>query len=189
MTISQQNIGICTDVAAALTGHKKGFQAEVQHIGPHVNYIHFIIHTEALASRDLEPKLHSVLEDAVIVVNFAKARQLKSRLFAFLCEEMQADQKSLLLHSDVRWLSRGKVLKRLVELKEEVRRFLQDSVSPLRQHFLDNMWLALLSYLSDIFDKLNGLNSSFQGPNALFFSVFRQGFGFQEKNDAMEKPL
>jgi hypothetical protein len=53
-------IGICTDGTAALTGHEKGFQADVQQIGPHVNFIHCIIHREALASRDLEPKLNSV---------------------------------------------------------------------------------------------------------------------------------
>jgi hypothetical protein len=161
---------ICTDGAAALTGHKKGFQAEVQQIGPHVNFIHCIIHREALASRGLEPELHSVLQDAAKVVNFAKTRPLNSRLFAVLCEEIQADHKSLLLHSEVRWLSRGKVLRRLVELKEEVRRFLQESGSPLYQHFLGKKWLALLSYPSDIFDKLNGLNSSLQGLNATFFS-------------------
>jgi hypothetical protein len=84
-----------------------------------------------------------VLQEAVKVVNFAKARQLNCRLFAVLCEEMQADHKPLLLLSEVRWLSRGKVLKRLVELKEEVRRFLQDSGSPLHQQFLDKKWLAL----------------------------------------------
>jgi hypothetical protein len=95
-----------------------------------------IIHREALASRDLEPELHSVLQEAVKVVNFAKTRQLNTCLFAVLCEEMQADHKSLLLHSEVRWLSRGKVLKRLAELKEEVCRFLQDSGSPLYQQFL-----------------------------------------------------
>jgi hypothetical protein len=123
--------GICTDGAASLTEHKKGFQAEVQKISPHVNFMHCIIHREALASRDLEPKLHSVLQEAVKVVNFVKARPLNSRLFAILCEEMQADHKPLLLHSEVRWLSRGKVLKRLVELKEEVRRFSKDSGSAL----------------------------------------------------------
>jgi hypothetical protein len=64
----------------------------------------------------------------------------------------------------------GTVLKRLVELKEDVRRFLQDSGSPIYQHFLDKKWLALLSYLSDIFEKLNGLKSSLQGPNATIFS-------------------
>jgi hypothetical protein len=101
--------GICTDGAAALTGHKKGFQAEVQQIGPQVNFIHCIIHTEALASRDLEPTLHSVLQETVKVVNFIKARQLNSHLFAVLCEEMQADHKSLLLHFGGEVVIRGTV--------------------------------------------------------------------------------
>jgi hypothetical protein len=32
-------VGICIDGAAALTGHKKGFQAQVRHVA-HVNFIH-----------------------------------------------------------------------------------------------------------------------------------------------------
>jgi hypothetical protein len=64
--------GICSDGAAALTGHKKGFQTEVQQIRPHVNFIRCIIHREALASRDLEHKLKSVLQEAAKVVNFEK---------------------------------------------------------------------------------------------------------------------
>jgi hypothetical protein len=47
-------VGICTDGVTALTEHKKGFPAKVQQIGPHVNFIHCIIHREALASSDLE---------------------------------------------------------------------------------------------------------------------------------------
>jgi hypothetical protein len=125
--------------------------------------------------------LHSVLQEALKVVNFVKARQLNSRLYAALCEEMQTDHKSLLLHSEVRWISRGKVLKRLVELKEEVRRFLQDLGSPLYQHFLDKKWLAVLSYLSDIFDKLNRQNSSLQGPNATVFQLFDKISAFMRK--------
>jgi hypothetical protein len=62
-----------------LTGHKKFFQAEVQQIGPHVNFIHCIIHRQALVSRDLQPILHSVLQEAVKVVNFVNARPLNSR--------------------------------------------------------------------------------------------------------------
>jgi hypothetical protein len=42
----------------------------------------------------------------------------------------------------------------------------------LYQHFVDKKWFALLSYLSDIFDKLNGLNFSLQGPNATVFQLF-----------------
>jgi hypothetical protein len=91
-------VGICTDRAAALTGHKKGFHAEVQQIGPHVNFMHCIIHREALTSHDLEPKLHSVLQKVVKVMNFVKVHPLNSHLFAILSEEIQADHKSLLLH-------------------------------------------------------------------------------------------
>jgi hypothetical protein len=79
-----------------LTGHKKGFQAEVQQIGPHMNFIHCIMHREALAPRDLEQKLHSVLQEAVKVVKFVRARPLNSRLFAVLCDEIQAYNKQLL---------------------------------------------------------------------------------------------
>jgi hypothetical protein len=122
-----------------------------------------------------------VLQEAAKVVNFVKARPLNSRLFVVLCEEVQADHKPLLLHSEVRRLSRGKFLKRLVLLKEEVRIFLQDSGSPLYQDFLDGKWLAFLSYLSDIFDKLIGLNSCLQGPNTSVFQIFDKVSTFMKK--------
>jgi hypothetical protein len=76
-------VGIYTDGAEALTGQKKGFQAEIQQVGHHVNFIRCIIHREALASRDHEPKLHSVLQEAMKVVNFVKDRPLNSRFFQF----------------------------------------------------------------------------------------------------------
>jgi hypothetical protein len=38
-----------------------------------------------------------------------------------------------------------------------------------------------LSYLSDIFDKLNGLNSSLQGQNATFFQLFDKVSSFMKK--------
>lgn len=51
-------------------------------------------------------------------------------------------------------------------------RVLQDCGSPLYQPFVDKKCLALLSYLSDIFGRLNELNSSVQGPNVNFFRFF-----------------
>jgi hypothetical protein len=84
-------------------------------------------------------------------------------------------------------LSRSKVLNRSADLKE-VCRFLQDSGFPLHQHFLEKKLLVPLSYLSDIFDKHNGLNSSLQGPSTSVF-LFLHGFGLNEKDDAVEKLL
>jgi hypothetical protein len=46
-------VGICKDGAAALSGHKKGFRAELRQVAPRVNFIHSLIHREALTSRGL----------------------------------------------------------------------------------------------------------------------------------------
>jgi len=71
---------------------------------------------------------------------------------------MGSDHTKLLLHTEVRWLSRAKILLRIFELKDEIRIFFLEHKSTLAVHFLNENWLAILSYLSDIFDKLNSLN-------------------------------
>ena len=57
------------------------------------------------------------------MVNYIKARPLKSRLSTKLCKEMEASNENLLLHTEARWLSRGKALSRVYELKEEMLTF------------------------------------------------------------------
>ncbi|KAJ4932617.1 hypothetical protein JOQ06_011035 [Pogonophryne albipinna] len=111
----------------------------------------------------MPPDLKIVLDEAVRTVNFIKARPLNARLFAVLCDEMGSDHRQLLLHTEVRWLSRGKVFARLYELRDEVRMFLLDSKFELSDRFSDAPWLAKLAYLADIFEHMNGLNRSLQG--------------------------
>ncbi len=74
-----------------------------------VTAVHCSIHREALATKTMPADLKLVLDKAVRTVNFIKSRPLQSRLFAILCA-MGSDHCQLLLHTEVRWLSLGKVL-------------------------------------------------------------------------------
>lgn len=72
----------------------------------------------------MSTELSSVLNEVVKIVNQVKANALNSRLLTALCDDMGADHKQLLLHADVRWLSIGKVLSRVFELRNELVLFL-----------------------------------------------------------------
>ena len=60
--------------------------------------------------------LHQVVE----IVNYIESRPIKTRLFEELCKSMDSQHVRLLMHTDVRWLSKGKVLTRVHELQNEL---------------------------------------------------------------------
>uniref|UniRef100_A0AAR2KFB8 DUF4371 domain-containing protein n=1 Tax=Pygocentrus nattereri TaxID=42514 RepID=A0AAR2KFB8_PYGNA len=153
-------VGICTDGAAAMTRR-----------------------LEMLASRKMPPEVNSVLNDVVKVINHIKAHALNSRLFEQLCEEMDAEHKRLLLYTGIRWLSRGKSLARVFELREPLQRFLSENKSPLAAHFSDEEWVAKLAYLCDIFLLLNDFNLSLQGKMTTVFKLADKVAAFKAKLD------
>ena len=65
-------------------------------------------------------ELKSVLDMVVKIVNYIKMRPLQRQLFTKLCAGMEAEHSSLIQHTEIRWLSRGKVLSRFYELREEL---------------------------------------------------------------------
>ena len=76
---------------------------------------------------------------------------------------MDANHPALLLHLEVRWLSRGHVLKRVCDLRGEIVIFLrQQNFLALAEKFSQEDFNAKIAYLADIFDSLNCLNLSMQ---------------------------
>ena len=163
---------MCTDGAAAITGHTAGFHARVRSASDiPITFTHCMIHREALVAKKISPDLNAVVQDAVKVINFIKSRALNTRIFANLCNEMESEFTTLLLHCEIRWLSKGKALKRLLMLKNEVVIFLTEKNSDLVHHLRNDSWLLKLCYLSDLFEKLNELNLSLQEESTNVFTL------------------
>ncbi|GFT07556.1 SCAN domain-containing protein 3 [Trichonephila clavipes] len=188
-------IGICTDGAPAMTGHLKGFVAHVKELNEDILVTHCFLHREALVTKFLPSDLKIVLEQCVKMVNYIKSRPLKSRLFSKLCQAMEAKYESLLLHTEVRWLSRGKVISRVLKLKDEMKIFFEQNKNYEFVHLLeDKIWCTKLAYLSDIFVIFNNINSSMQGPNENILNSTDKLVGFKKqitlwKNKAQEGNL
>ncbi len=174
-------LAVCTDGAPSMMGSRLGFVTRIKAENPDVIIIHCFLHRENLASHRLQPDLHAVLNDAIQIVNFVKARALNSRIFHKMCEEMGSPHQDLLFHSDVRWLSRGNILGRVIELKTEIEIFLREKKHALADCFKDVAWLAKLAYLGDIFMHLNELNSDMQGRNHTMVDIGEKIVSFKKK--------
>ena len=164
-----------------MIGRLSGLISRIKEVAFESEFTHCIIHREMPASQKMCPELNSVLTDVVKVINYIKAHALSSRLFEQLCEEMNAEHKRLLLHTEIRWLSRGKSLTRVFELREPLQRFLSEKKSPLAAHFSDKVWVAILAYLCDIFSLLNELNLSLQVKMATVFKLADKVATFKAK--------
>lgn len=141
-----------------------------EHISKSIDF--FEISTQGIINKEkYVNRFEKKLEEVVKVVNFIKARPLNSQVFKVLCEEMGSQHTHLLLRSEVRWLSRGKVFNRLFELRDEIRLLLMDKHFELNGCFNDFSWLAKVAFLAGIFTYLNELNLILQSAAAYIFKV------------------
>ena len=84
---------------------------------------------------------------------------------------MDANHECLLFHTQVRWLSKGNMLQRVLELFDEILAFLKAQENVILLQALEcDFFRARLSYPSDIFSLLNKLNKKLQGKGRTFFS-------------------
>ena len=138
-----------------------------------------------------------VMDVVVICVNEIRAKGLKHRQFQSFLLEMNTQYKDLVYHSQVRWLSRGKILQRFLSLLEEIKIFLQEKSSTLKIKrgadvltlLRDNTWWVDLTFLIDIKQHMNNLCITMQGRNQLLSELLNTVNTFQSKLELFQKQL
>ena len=140
-----------------MLGHSLGFRAHIKEVSPDCTSMHCMIHREALASKTLGPDLTAVFRQVIKLINMVKSSAMNTRLFRRFCEQMDADHCNLLHHTEVRWLSKVNVVKRVFSLRIELMDFFEQQKKEGLVRFLHED-VTSLAYLVDIFGKLNELN-------------------------------
>lgn len=127
--------------------------------------------------------LKHVMDVVLKCVNKIRGRALNRRQFRLFLSVLQEEYGELLLHCDVRWLSKGKVLSRFWELKESIYLFLSeiDELPTERECIVCDEWLSDLAFLVDITSQLNALNVNLQGNEKLFTNLCDNVAAFKMK--------
>ncbi|XP_053785831.1 general transcription factor II-I repeat domain-containing protein 2B [Desmodus rotundus] len=128
-----------------------------------------IIHPESLCAQKL--KMDHVMNVVVNSVNWICSRGLNHSEFTTLLYELDSQYGSLLYYTEIKWLSRGLVLKRFFESLEEIDSFMSSRGKPIPQ-LSSRDWVKDLAFLVDMTMHLNTLNASLQGHSQIVTQMY-----------------
>ena len=158
-------VGSTTDGAPAMCGQKSGLVSRIQEKmweedAGELTVYHCIIHQEGLCGKALQ--VEHVMSTLKPVVYFIRAKGLNHQQFKYFLKELDSEYKDVPYHTEVRWLSRGKVLNRCFEIREEICQFMESKAKDTTE-LRDKKFLCELAFLSDIVSHLDVLSLQLQG--------------------------
>ncbi|KAL4083148.1 hypothetical protein QTP88_028478 [Uroleucon formosanum] len=173
---------ITTDGGRNMCGTKKGLIGQIftncEKEGFKPMTLHCIIHQQALCGKTLD--LSCVMDPIISTVNFIRSSALRHRQFQDFLKEIETEYPDIPYFTAVRWLSRGKVLSRFFELRNEIEIFLIDKNRPLPL-LTDSEWVWKLAFLVDITKYMNDFNLKLQGKDVLICDVYTLIKAFRQK--------
>ncbi|KAL4107617.1 hypothetical protein QTP88_017941 [Uroleucon formosanum] len=174
-------ISLCTDGSSNMVGKYKGF---VTLFGQNVKHellsFHCIVHQEALCAQTFPVEINQVMTLVVKIINKIIASALNHRQFRALLDEVNARYKDLLMFNNVRWLSRGAVLKRFTDCFEPIKDFLTNKGINYPE-LCDDMWLQKLYFAIYLTSSLNHLNKKLQGKGNTAHTLLETVLSFEQQ--------
>lgn len=112
-------------------------------------------------------------------------RSLNHRKFVAFLDEVSAAYGDLQMHTEIRWMSRGKCLERFFALRTEIPVFLEDSIrcdtSAYCSKLRDTDFLCDMAFLTDVTSHLNHLNMQLQGRDQTVSDLYAHMSAFKRK--------
>ena len=173
---------IATDGANAMKCEKTALRGHIitkfQDLGlPLPKFVHCIIHQENLVAKSL--KMEHVMSVIKPAVNFIRSKGLKHRQFRSFLESLEVAYEDVPYYSEVRWLSRGKMLERAYILREEIASFLEKKGKEMPE-LRDVKFVCDFAFFVNITLKLNGLNKELQGQQNLLTDMYHSVRNFTD---------
>ena len=113
-------------------------------------------------------------------VNFIRARGLNHWQFQKFLHNLHTEHQDLAYFSEMRWLSKGNMLRRFYELRKEVALFLKNKGRPMAE-MEDESWLCDLAFLVVITTCINELNTRLQRKVQYVSEMYGHIKGFMNK--------
>nr|XP_015918222.2 protein ZBED8-like [Parasteatoda tepidariorum] len=170
-------MSVATDGAPAMVGRHRGFIAFLKREVPDILAVHCVIHRQHLVAKNLSDRLHQSLQYVISAVNKIRCDAFNDRLFRQLCKINDEEFNRLLLHTEIRWLSKGACLNRFWNLFDSVLEFLEDKDVVLKDRLLE--FKIDVAHMTDLFAKFNGVNLQLQGDE-LNLITSKSNFGRNE---------
>lgn len=189
----KQVISITTDGAPAMIGREKGAVARLKEDNADLISYRCIIHQAVLCST-LSDEYAEVMKTMMKIINFLRASSsCQHCMLREFLKEVDTNSDDLLLHNNVRWLSKGRVLERFWSIRHEVTAFLEQLESQKAANFSvflnDEKNMGIVAFLADIMSHLNGLNLQLQGKNNSICDLMTAVRSFQRKLQVYKEDL
>ncbi|CAI7866817.1 unnamed protein product [Closterium sp. NIES-53] len=161
----QRISGISTDGASVMMGSQAGLVVRLQEKVPHLISCHCITHREVLAAKDAAEALpvFNMVDDLIRVVSDLLGRSgPKHQRFMDLQELFTETSLEVQGIHQVRWLSRGDALLRILAVWPAVIVFLKEIHAAMFLLATSYRFHFFMYFLADVLEQLNFLNKTFQ---------------------------